>query len=218
MRKQLKADDAEAGIDQQTVRRLLKETPSGELVTFLLKGARENKTFRRKLLAWLIDTYADQLPLEAVQAEIVGWVEDVFDSGRGYTPRVPALRDLTPVRTAVRRHPDLAVIAHLAVIDAITTWLDAYGGGPDSLYQAFAHHFEWAAAALPLARDEQTRFDALIALEDAVLKASDFGYGLDSIAAEALSRVGDHFPGRAFDYASILERHRELRRRRRRPG
>lgn len=132
-------------------------------------------------------------------------------------PRVPALRDLTPVRTAVRRHPDLAVLAHLAVVDAIATWLDAYGGGPDSLYQAFARHFEWAAAALPLVRDERARFDALTALEDAVLKASDFGYGLDSITAEALSRVGDHFPGRTFDYASILERYKE-RRRKRSPG
>lgn len=217
MRKQQKADDAQAGLDQQTVRRLLKEAPSGELVAFLLKGARENKTFRRKLLAWLIDTYADQLPLDAVRAEIAGWVEDVFDSGRGYMPRVPALRDLTPVRTAVRRHPDLAVLAHLTVLDAIAAWLDAYGGGPDSLYQAFAHHFEWAAAALPLVRDERARFDALITLEDLVLKASDFGYSLDSITAEALSGVGDHFPGRAFDYASIRERHEE-RRRRRSPG
>lgn len=64
MRRQRKADTAQAGIDQQTVRRLLKETPSGELVAFLLKGARENKTFRRKLVAWLIDTYIDQLPPE----------------------------------------------------------------------------------------------------------------------------------------------------------
>ncbi len=41
---------------------------------------------------------------------------------------------------------------------------NAYGGGPDSLYQAFAHHFEWAAAALPLVRDERARLGALIAL------------------------------------------------------
>ena len=64
---------------------------------------------------------------------------------------------------------------------------------------------------------DQVRVDALITLEDLVLKASDFGYGLDRITADALSRLSDHFPGRAFDHGSILERHEE-RRRRRRPG
>ncbi len=210
-------DDAHSGIEPQTLRRLLKETPSGDLVVFPLKGVRENKTFRRKLLAWLIDTYADELPVEAVHAEIADWVHDVFVLRSESAPHPPALRELAPVRTAVRRHPDLAVFAHLAVLDAIVERLDAYGGGPDSLYQAFIHHFEWAVAALPLVQDEQVRVDALIAREDLVLKASDFGYGLDSITAGALSRLRKHFPGRAFDYGSILERHEE-RRRRRRPG
>lgn len=217
MRTKHAADDAQDGIDQQSVRRLLEETPSRDLVAFLLKGARDNKVFRRKLLAWLIDTYADQLPVEAVQAEVASWVEDVFDPGSGYAPRVPTVRDLTVVRTAVRRHPGLAVVAHLTVVDAVAAWLDAYGGGPDSLYRTFERHFAWAAAALPFVEDERTRLDALTDLEDAVLKASDFGYGLDRITAGALSRVGDHFPGRAFDYASILARHEDRRRRRRRP-
>lgn len=218
MRTPTPADDAQAGIDQPTLRRVLKEAPSSDLVSFLLKGARENKAFRRKVLAWLIDSYADQLAPEAVGAEVARWVEDVFDSGRSDFPRVRALRDLAPVRTAVRHHPGLAVPAHLAVVDAIASWLDAYGDGPDSLYQALIRHFEWAVAALPLVRDEQARFDALIALEDAVVQASDFGYGLDRMTADTLSSVADHFPGRAFDFGSILERHMERRRRRRRPG
>lgn len=220
MPKQSKEDDAQVGIDSKTVRRLLKETPRGELVTFLLTGARQNKAFRRKVLAWLIDTYADQLPRETVLTEIEGWVEDVFDQGRGDTPRIPALRDLAPLRTAVRRHPDVAVPAHLAVVNAVMDWLGSYGGGPDSLYQALVHHFEAAAAALPLVPDEGTRLTGLLSLEDAAIQATDLGFGLgfglDRMALEALWSVRDHFPGRPFDYESIHERYVERHRRRRR--
>lgn len=208
--------DSAQGIEPQTIRRLLAATPSRDLVAFLLKRARENKAFRRKLLAWVIDTYADQIPADAVQSEIAGWIEDVFDPGSALTPRAPDLRDLTVVRTAVRRHPELAVFAHLAVVDGIGDWLSAYGRGPDSFYQAFARHFEWAASALPGVQDEAARSGALRDLEEAVVRGSDFGYGLDYTTALALSGLSALYPDRAFDYASIAERCLERRMRRRR--
>jgi hypothetical protein len=204
------------GLDERTLRRLLTACPSRDLVDLLLKGVRENRTFRRKVLAWLIDAYADDLPAASVRAEIGGWIDDAFAPGRSLMPRTPAIRDLGAVRTAVRRRPRLAVYAHLAVVGALVDFLRAYGGGPESLYAALVRHFEWAAEAAARVDDEHEQLAAVVDLEEFVVCGADFGCGIDRAAAAALeSHLGHLYPDRDFHLAAIEERYEERRRRRR---
>lgn len=180
-----KKGNARGGLQDQDVRRLLGDKSPSELAGFLLKGLKENKAFRRKVLAWLIDTEAEKLPKDAVLGEIGAWIEDIFDQ-RSVKPRTPNLKDLNPIKSAVKNHPDLAVPAYLAIVDEIAAFLDAYGGGPISFYDALGNSFHQAAANLPMVADSDLQREYLGRMERFEGRSSDFGYGLDCETAEVL--------------------------------
>lgn len=180
-----KKDGGRGGIQDRDIRRLLADKSPSDLAGFLLKGVKENKAFRRKVLAWLIHADAELLPQEVVLGEICAWIEDVFTQ-RALMPRTPDLRELNPVKSAVRDHPDLAVFAYLEIVDQIAEFLDAYGGGPDSLYDALMNSFREAAANLPLVADAAQQEAHLRWMAEFSRRSSDFGYGLDGATAEVL--------------------------------
>lgn len=183
-----KTDDAHGGIEDRDIRRMLEGKSSSDLARFLLKGVKENKAFRRKVLAWLIQADAEALPNETVLGEIGAWIEDIF-SQRGLTPRMPNLRELNPVKSAVRGHPGLAAPIYLEIVGKIAEFLNAYGGGPNSFYDALGSNFREAAANLPQMADAVQRETYLRWMEEFSQGCSDFGYGLDSETAEVLDEL-----------------------------
>ncbi len=185
-----KKDDAHVGIEDRDIRRMLEGKSSSDLARFLLKGVKENKAFRRKVLAWLIQAGAEALPKETVLGEIGAWIEDVF-SQRGLKPRMPNLRELNPVKSAVRDHPDLAVPTYLEIVSQIAEFLDTYGGGPTSFYDALGSSFRAAAANLSQMADAAQGETYLRWMEEFSRRCSDFGYGLDSETAEVLYELGE---------------------------
>lgn len=176
------------GIAERDIRDALASRSAKELAGFLRKAMRENRTVRRKVLAWLIDADADTLPPQAVQGELRAWIDSVFEQ-RSLMPRPPDLRELAPVRSAVRHRPDLAVPACLAILDAIADFLDAYGGGPQSLYTGFLRTFAEAAAFLAAVTDPDLRVAWLDELDGLSSKGEDLGYGLGRQTADILREV-----------------------------
>ena len=66
--------DGQSGLADGDSRSLLAGKSAREFANFLFKGIRENKAFRHKALAWLIDTGAGQLPRDAVWTNSpTGW-------------------------------------------------------------------------------------------------------------------------------------------------
>ena len=186
-----KKEGARSGIEDRDIRRLLESKSPSDLARFLLKGVRENKAFRRKVLAWLINDDAEALPKETVLGEIDAWIEDAFNQ-RSLMPRTPNLKELNPVRSAVRGHPDLAVPTHLEIVDQIAGFLDAYGGGPTSLYDAIGSSYREAAANLPQVADASQQETYLRWMEEFAGRCGDFGYGLDSETGEVLDELREH--------------------------
>lgn len=189
-----KKEGARSGIEDRDIRRLIESRSPTDLARFLLKGARENRAFRRKVLAWLINGDAKALPKETVLDEIDAWIADAFHQ-RSLMPRTPNLKELNPVRSAVRGQPDLAVPAHLEIVDQIAGFLDACGGGPTSLYDAIANSYREAAANLPQVADASEREMYLLWMEELAGRCSDFGYGLDSDIGEVLDELREHLAG-----------------------
>lgn len=111
-------------------------------------------------------------------------------------PRTPNLKELNPVRSAVRGHPDLAVPTHLEIVSQIAGFLDAYGGGPTSLYDVIVNSFREAAAYLPQMADAAQMETHLRWMEEFARGCSDFGYGLDSETAEVLDDLRDRLVSR----------------------
>jgi hypothetical protein len=190
-----KNDDTRRRIEDRDIRRSLACKSSSELARFLLQGVKSDKTFRRKVLAWLIQADAEALPQEAVLGEIGTWIDEVFKQ-TGRMPRTPNLRALNPVKSAVKGHPNLAVPISLEIVGQVAEFLDAYGGGPASFYNTLRHHFREAAVHLPAMTDAVQRETHLRRMMEFSRKCSDFGYGLDRETAKILSDLRTRLAGR----------------------
>ena len=190
-----KSDDTRRRIEDRDIRRSLACKSSSELARFLLQGVKSDKTFRRKVLAWLIQADAEALPQEAVLGEIGTWIDEVFKQ-TGRMPRTPNLRALNPVKSAVKGHPNLAVPISLEIVGQVAEFLDAYGGGPASFYNTLRHHFREAAVHLPAMTDAVQRETHLRRMMEFSRKCSDFGYGLDRETAKILNDLRTRLAGR----------------------
>ena len=165
-------------ISGMDVRRLIQGKSTQEVTAFLLKSMGENEAFRRKVLAWVVETSAGDLPREAVLGELLGWVDEVFDIWRGRVPKTPKLKDLAPVKAAVKKHPDLAVPVYLAMLEGVIGFLVEFGGGPDSFYSAAISYGKQIAVSLDRVADQQLRDEYLFRLESVAAKAEDIGMWL----------------------------------------
>ena len=189
-----KNDDTRRRIEDRDIRRSLACKSSSELARFLLQGVKSDKTFRRKVLAWLIQADAEALPQEAVLGEIGTWIDEVFKQ-TGRMPRTPNLRALNPVKSAVKGHSNLAVPISLEIVGQVAEFLDAYGGGPASFYNTLRHHFREAAVHLPAMTDAVQRETHLRRMMEFSRKCSDFGYGLDRETAKVLNDLRTRLAG-----------------------
>ena len=189
-----KNDDTRRRIEDRDIRRSLACKSSSEFARFLLQGVKKDKTFRRKVLAWLIQADAGALPQEAVLGEVGTWIDEVFNQ-TGRMPRTPNLRALNPVKSAVKGHPNLAVPISLEIVGQIAAFLDAYGGGPASFYDTLRRHFREAAVHLPAMTDVAQRETHLRRMMEFSRKCSDFGYGLDRETAKILSDLRTRLAG-----------------------
>lgn len=160
------------------VRRLIQGKSIQEVTAFLLKSMGENEAFRRKVLAWLVETSADDLPREAVLGELLGWVDEAFDIWRGRVPTTPKLKDLAPVKAAVKKHPDLAVPVYLAMLEGVIGSLAEFGGGPDSLYSAAINYGKQFLVNLDRVADQRLRDEYLFRLKSLAARAEDIGLWL----------------------------------------
>ena len=197
------------GLQESTVRDLVRGKSAGDLAGFVLRGLKGDRSFRRKVLAWLIAEDQGSIADETAQEELLLWVEDVFVQ-KNLSPRTPKLADLKPVKSAVRSRPSLAVPVHIAVADAIADFLSTYGGGPESLYSAYVTSFREAARNLALLTDPAAQRAYFAELEGRALAASDFGYGMDAATAECLEEIRMQLP------EGLVEAQRLRRRPRRR--
>lgn len=181
--------EEKVGISDKDVRRVLEGKSALELVKFLLKGVKEKKAFRRKVLAWLIDTSADQLDYDAILDEIMTWIDEILEPWSGMTPRTPDLRELTAVKSAVKNHPGLAVPSYLAILKGIANFLDTFGGGPQSFYKSFVNSFSEASLHLSAIEDPKLQKNYFEWLESLSSKSDDFGYGVGFETQEILRQL-----------------------------
>ncbi len=145
--------DGQSGLADGDIRSLLAGKSARELANFLFKGIKENKAFRRKTLAWLIDTGADQLPWEAILDELTGWVAEILEPWAGLKPRLPDLRELNPVKSAVKNRPDLGVPVYLAIVEGLAVFPRTFGDAPASFHHALVASFERAGEFLLAIKD-----------------------------------------------------------------
>ncbi len=145
--------DGQSGLADRDIRRLLAGKSDRGLADFRFKGIGENKAFRRKTLGWLIDTGADQLPREATLDELTGWVAEILEPWAGLKPRLPDLRELNPVKSAVKNHPDLGVPVYLAIVEGLAAYPKTFGDAPESFHHALVTSFERAGEFLLAIKD-----------------------------------------------------------------
>lgn len=200
--------DSEAGIDAAALNRVLRSRTAAELARLLARGARESKPFRQRTVALLIESFPEEIGEAAIRAEVGGWIDAVLDAGAAGLPRLPDLRGLSLVRRAVRGLPAVAVWAHMAVADGVLSWLQTYGGGPDTFYATLVRHFAWAAEALALLPDGAKREEWLGAMEDFTASTQDLGYGIAAACTAALGQTAARDPDSARDSPSMAARRR----------
>jgi len=182
------------GLPDAMLRQLVREKSAADLAGFVLRSLKGDKSSRRKVIAWLIAEQPSAIADEMAREELLLWVEDVF-AQKSLMPRTPRLADLSPVKSAVRSRPSLAVPAHIAIADAIADFLATYGGGPESLYSAYLTSFREAARNIALLADPQMQRTYVDELEDMAGAVSEFGYGMDAATEECLAELRDQLAG-----------------------
>lgn len=184
-----KNQEKEERITDRDIRLLLEGKSAQALTKFLSKGMKENKMFRRKVLAWLIDTDTDQLSTDAVLGELTDWINEILEPWAGMKPRMPDLRELSTVKAAVKNHPDLAVPIYLTIVGGIGDFLDTFGGGPESFYNSFVRNFDQAASHLPAIGDPELQKRYFSHMEHLAGRGDNFGYGVGYDTEDIMSKL-----------------------------